>query len=190
MLILLVACSPVRTSGSRSDTRVSDTRVKSSSSSEDSDLTANKLDYRPPRFSDTTVIRLPKVMPQIDFSLDEEFDLAIIAFEGENYADACDKFAFFAETFTPNDSLWYESRYYVAECELLKNQLAKAKGILSGLVEDGRLPRSVLERSLVRYGQLLCVEGDDAAAESYFARLRREFPNSIYMELANCAAVR
>jgi lipopolysaccharide biosynthesis regulator YciM len=79
--------------------------------------------------------------------------------------------------------------FYKSECNILNNEFDSALSILSNLLEDKNLPSQIYEKTLVRLGQVYCVTDSKAKAEEMFAKLKKEFPNSIYLKLADCSVV-
>lgn len=186
-VLLIYSCSPVRTQNKRVSIQKDNSSEKQAGSEVQSGADIAKVTKN--RFSDTTVIYLPTVMQEVDFSLDDDLDNALQEFEMGKFDDACSKFDFLVDTFHQGDSLWHESKYYQAECFILENNLDDAAEIIEELIFDDSLPLSILERCLVRYGQILCIEKKFDDAQRYFKRLKQQFPNSIYLGLANCEVV-
>lgn len=76
-----------------------------------------------------------------------------------------------------------------AECAAVQGQLTESQKLLAGLIEDAATPRPVLEKAIVRLGHVLCGLGNTAKAAEFFARLKRDFPNSAYLRVASCGAI-
>ncbi len=142
------------------------------------------------KFYDTTVIKLPTAYAQTGESIAGQFDRAYREYENENYQSSCDKFRTFAETFAKGDSLQFEALFLHSECLLLENKLSQAENVLLSLLPDAKLPKSILQKVLVRLGQVYCVMDKEKSAEMYFSRLRKEFPQSPYIKIADCSAVK
>ena len=142
------------------------------------------------KFYDTTVIKLPTAYAQTGESIGGQFDRAYREYENENYQSSCEKFRTFAETFAKGDSLQFEALFLHSECLLLENKLPQAENVLLSLLPDAKLPKSILQKVLVRLGQVYCVMDKEQTAEMYFARLRKEFPQSPYIRIADCSAVK
>jgi hypothetical protein len=150
--------------------------------------TDNKGNNTDERFKDTTVIMIGQagdtnlVKPGI-------LDQAISEFDSEKYEECCPKFRNISETISNGDSVYYESLFYLSECELIDKKIEEGRSNLELLVKDKKVPDTILQKSLVRLGQVYCVLNDKPKAQELFNRLKSEFPDSIYLKLANCAAV-
>ncbi|MBX3042086.1 MAG: hypothetical protein KIT33_11175 [Candidatus Kapabacteria bacterium] len=114
------------------------------------------------------------------------FEDALNDFDKKNYVSARQKFNALKNTVSDDDSLYYEADFYLIECTLSENNLNEAKSLLESMLVDIRLPNSVLERVLVRLGQIHCSRNDKKAATMHFTRLADINPNSIYLKIANC----
>lgn len=177
------SCSPVR-SGRGKQKKVT------SRKSLEKERKPRKSNLNKARFSDTTVVELPPIYSGSGASLAYDFDQAIKEFDASEFASACEKIRFFAGTFAEGDSLYYESMFYLSECEIVDNNVHKSKNILSDLLDEEGCPDSIHERCLIRLGQVYCVLGDEAKAKEYFQRLITRFPNSIYISIANCESIK
>ncbi|MFP4528992.1 MAG: tetratricopeptide repeat protein [Candidatus Kapaibacterium sp.] len=210
----LMSCSPVRSPyfNQKSDSgqkdllaKKKDGRTEFNNHSSDSNLIEDEEDSNPGKdrasehqqlHPDTTYVALSPIgkgnLPapkQSTPGLDEQFREAVEKFDNEEYGLACKDFEQFARALPPGDSLYFEARFYWSECRIIYNEIAIARDILSEIIEDDRCPDSVTEKALVRLGQIFCVLGYESRAEGYFDRLRKEFPASIYIPLANCESV-
>ncbi len=94
------------------------------------------------------------------------------------------------ETLPENDSLWFESSFYAAECLVTQSKVDAAGRILRTLLDSEGLPPDILEKVLVRLGQVYCYQKKHEAAEKLFKRLKEEFPESIYIPVANCESIK
>lgn len=177
-------------SGQNSSEAVAETEHSASASGkEDSESGWDTQSENTGRFSDTTIVYLPPVNLGVEGSIGSELETTIEDFNSENYDSACEKFKNLANTLIKGDSLHYECMFYEGECEIMKENYSSAINLLKQLLGASNLPNSVLERTLVRLGQLYCVGNKPKEAKKLFDRLRAEFPTSIYIPLANCDAV-
>lgn len=141
-------------------------------------------------FSDTTIIELKPEEAKYLTPLEREFIKYVDAFNNEEYDKVCDKIMIFAETFANEDSLKFESEFYTCECLIYKNEIDQAEITLLELINNPLINNHILQKALVRLGQVYCYKNDKENASKYFEKLKREFPNSIYLKLANCEMVK
>ncbi|MBM2813575.1 MAG: hypothetical protein HW421_337 [Ignavibacteria bacterium] len=151
------------------------------------------------RFSDTTVIEyssktVEKSMP-LTGELPEQyeksaFEKAVELFDGEQYNEACSKFQELSTQFRPPDSMFYEIAFYVADCFIYKEDYRTAEISLKKILIDRKAPSTVLEKVFVRLGQLFCVLKRTKDANLMFSKLKRDFPHSDYLKLANCESIK
>ena len=143
------------------------------------------------RFVDTTSISQDlDLSSEKSNSVIKKFEKALYDFDKDNYTQACADAQFYAESFVDGDSLKFEAMFLWSECMIVKNEINDAKNILMKMYDDNKTPSSIFEKVIVRIGQVLCSEGKDKEAEKYFAKLKKEYPKSIYLKIANCAAVK
>jgi TolA-binding protein len=119
-------------------------------------------------------------------SMNNEFDVAVKLFDNQKFDEACKKFSSFESTLEENDSLTFETKYYIAECNISKNNFSPAIDLLDGLYKNKNTPNNVLEKVIVRLGQIQCAQKKYAIAEKFFKELKIRFPESIYNDVANC----
>jgi TolA-binding protein len=181
--LMIGACSPVRTT-TMSKVQKNNSTETDKNSREDSDY-----DYSS-RFRDTTYLALQDVKIESKARLTEMFSATVNKFKNGNYDESCIEFSVYASTLAPGDSLLYEALFYDCECKILKNQLIDAKIILTELLDDELITSRIEQKSLVRLGQIECVSGNEAKAEEYFKLLKLKYPDSKYIKLANCDAVK
>jgi TolA-binding protein len=185
LIISLAACSSVRRNSSGSEKIVVP----------DSKPATENISQRP-RFSDTTTIVLPTVMPPVqsvfresDFDIKNELDRAVRDFNSGKFSSACQKIRVYAETIDPVDSIYFEAKFYESECFITKDNLDLAKETLLEILRNDYIPNSTAQRCLVRVGQIYCAQGKHDIAETFFTTLRQRFPESIYIPIANCESV-
>jgi TolA-binding protein len=142
------------------------------------------------RFSDTTFIKLDDIQVKSEKTYLQGYDLAVEDFDAGNYEEALNKFKLYAETLPPSDSLYFEIDFFIAECYVAQNDLNNAKYILEHIELNPDATDAVMEKVLVRIGQIWCVLDNQSRAEQYFTLLRDKYPNSIYIALADCSLVR
>lgn len=121
-------------------------------------------------------------------SIEAAFDSALEDFDRGEYDDACVQFRSIVETLPPDDSLAYEARFMETECSIVNNRLTPALSALLALSLDPNTPVSVMEKVLVRKGQVQCLLKEFKNAEETFRLFRNRFPESVYIPLANCDA--
>ncbi len=98
----------------------------------------------------------------------------------------CAVFKYFADKFTFSDSLRQEANFQLAECNINNNNLHNALELLETLTTE-KMNKAVAPKILVRIGQVYCAIGDNAQAEKYFKRLKKEYPKSIFNQIADCS---
>jgi len=156
------------------------------------------------RFKDTNIIELPVLIAsrdpnaiqmndiQIENSRQTAigiFDTALQEFDNQKFKECCGKFSSIAETFLPTDSLYFEAKFYECECKIVNSKVIDAKLTLEALYIDPDIPLSVMERVIVRLGQINCLLKNTEEANKYFGELKAKYPNSIYLKVANCDAI-
>lgn len=139
------------------------------------------------KFEDTLTVNPGQAEEGI--SIAKEFDKASSLFAQQKFPEACSLFEQLAGTIKPDDPLYFESQFMLAECAAINGILERADKILKMLISSRACPPAILEKSLVRSGHVSCARGIAADAERSFQRLRKEFPGSGYLSIANCEAV-
>ncbi len=142
------------------------------------------------QFSDTTIIDLDEVILSDDETYMQSFDKAIELFDSGDFSEALSMFEVYAGTLPPSDSLYHETLFFIGECYISMDNLNKAKALLEELEAFPGVADGVMEKVLVRLGQIWCVLDDELRAEAYFQMLREKYPNSIYIPLADCSVVK
>lgn len=189
LFYFFASCSPVRSRYYYDDTP-KNSKNKDISQQEDKSESEPEMDFADGRFQDTAVVIMPVAQNGTQSrGLADFFDEAVHDFDKENYKSACSKFDAFSGMLRKNDSLYFETMFYKSECKILNNELGSAKTILEMLLEDSKTPEAIYEKILVRLGQVYCVTDSKEKAEEMFTRLKKEFPNSIYLKLADCSVV-
>lgn len=119
-------------------------------------------------------------------NLTKEFENAIADFDKENYNKAMQQFSFFKETLMPSDSLYYESMFFMSECQISMGNYSSAEEILTVLLATEIFENKTNEKSMLRMGQIKCATNEEAKANNLFREFKKKFPKSIYLKLANC----
>ncbi len=188
LFCFFASCSPVRSRYYYDDTP-KNTKNKDISHEVENDV--QNSDFVDARFQDTAVVVMPVAQNGTQSrGLEDFFDEAVHDFDKENYKTACSKFDAFSGMLRKNDSLYFETMFFKSECKILNNELGSAKTILETLLDNNKTPTAILEKILVRLGQVYCVTDSKAKAEEMFTRLKTEYPNSIYLRLADCSVVK
>lgn len=148
------------------------------------------LDYTTPLRSQTGEAGAGASLPvTTGMSVVDLYEETLARFDEGRYDVACPQFRTIVETLPPGDSLAYEARFMEAECEVVNNRLVIALSTLIALSLDTDTPVAVLEKALVRKGQVQCLLGEKDSAAETFTQFRNRFPNSPYLPLADCSAV-
>lgn len=93
------------------------------------------------------------------------------------------------ETGDERDSLTDESRFLLGELFVFQNKFVDAQRQFATILKMPSLNTGVRERSMIRLGHVFCAVGKTEDAKKVFKQFVREFPESAYTTLANCAAV-
>ncbi len=185
---LIFSCTSVRDSYFNNREKVTKKLAAADTASDQDSLYADystrQKDFN--RFEDTTVIELQTPGKAPSKSFEEQFETAVKQFDNEMYEQSCSKFRQFSNTLNKDDSLYFESKFYMSECLIMNNEIKAAEALLSNLINEQQTPGEVLQKSIVRLGQVYCVTDRKPEAEKLFNRLAREYPNSIYLRVANC----
>jgi TolA-binding protein len=141
------------------------------------------------RFSDTAHIELTPYESISSLSLAEQFALASQDFDSGDYDKACRKFKDMASTVTNDDSLYFESKFLLSECDIIHGDFESAEIILSEILVNPFIPHSTIEKTMVRLGQIYCITDRKELASKIFSQLKDKYPNSIYLKVADCSAI-
>lgn len=181
ILAVIASCSPVRTTTM--------TKVKPKEKKTKKIVKKDTVEYYD-RFNDTTMIVLDDVKIKQHEDIKGAFTQTVNEFKAGLYETSCEKFSIFAGTLAQGDSLLYEAIFYDCECKILDDNIIDAKIILSELLSDKDITDRVMQKVLVRLGQIECVSGNSEKANEYFNELKVKYPNSKYIKLANCESVK
>lgn len=193
MMITLLSCSPVRNrymNRSNSNEKITKELNGSNNNSNSKDAQVGLTGEN----KDTIHIKLPPLYLEEGIenksrSMNVELDSAIYDFNNGKIDKACEKFSLLQETLKENDSLYNETIFYSSECLIAHNEYKLANRLLNQLMNEN-LNGNLKQRVLLRQGHLLCALGDESTAQWYFDKLESEFPNSIYIKLANCNSLK
>ncbi|MEN3026319.1 MAG: tetratricopeptide repeat protein [Chlorobiota bacterium] len=139
------------------------------------------------RFSDTLVVAAGVVPTGTPLTTYAE---ALRLFQREEYDSALVLLQRLTVLSVLPDSLADEALFHVAECMAALGRLSEARSTYKHLLRQPDSRPSLRERLLLRLGHLACAESDLLRAQEFFSQLRREFPQSRYLPLATCAAIR
>lgn len=141
------------------------------------------------RFKDTVVIA-PATSGSDDADITGRVAQADELFKKKKIRQACDMYDQLAQTIAEGDSLDYEVRFMLSECAAENQDFKKSLSILKELAIADGIPNAVLEKALVRLGQVNCVLEKKNDAEAAFTLLKKQFPKSAYLKLATCDVVK
>lgn len=211
-IFLVNSCSPVRQTariGSSSQSKELDKRTNDKNDSTISIETDNqerKINETQTQIGDTLIIQLPDVIqPNIkpnkiidenpagdkvddgdNESIKKELDHAIELYEKNKIDDAQKKLMTILSTLSKENRQYYQARYYLTECSIAKNKTKEAKKELEELYKIETLEDEILEKVILRLGQIACTNKNNEKANEYFDELKDKFPDSELIKLANC----
>lgn len=194
LIITLLACSPVRNrymSKSYNNVKIDSGRISNVNRNQDKSIATAGLEEEA---NDTVYVKLPPIYVEEGIenekrSLNAELDSAVYLFNNGMYYESCEKFNLLQETLKEHDSLYHEAVFYSAECLIVHNEYKLANRLLNEIMDE-KISISLKQRVLLRQGHLLCALGDESTAQWYFDKLNSDYPNSIYIKLANCNALK
>lgn len=148
------------------------------------------------RFEDTTKIEMEPIYalkPNQEISkkksnnpIEKEIELTNQLLEKGEVEIAREKFSVLASTLPYGDSLYYEAKFGEVECLIAQRNITQAKKLLQELSKDKGINAVTEEKTLVRLGQIECIQNNSQAANNYFNQLKNKYPRSIYLKVANC----
>ncbi|HPU23708.1 MAG TPA: tetratricopeptide repeat protein [Candidatus Kapabacteria bacterium] len=175
-LIILAACTPV---GARNQSPAKGNSAASQTKS---------------RFNDTTFIDInftpPKELTKSVQAMNDELKQAIDLYHDSKFNEACEIFARLLTNTNKQAKDYQILLYYSSECYIAKNMFEPAKKLLIDVLSLDELFDDIKEKALVRLGQVYCIENKKAEADRLFRQLRREYPQSKYIKLADCDAIK
>jgi len=216
-VFLLFSCSPVSNkarigSVTNSKELVDKNEEKLNIASiEDSILNTEKIiNDSQKQVGDTLMIQLPDVMESSNSftdkkdsnpagskvddgdneSIQNELELAVDLYEQNKIDKAQEKLVAILSTLSKENRQYYQARYYLSECDISKNKLKVAKKNLEELFKTETLEDDILEKVILRLGQIECFNKNNDKANEYFEELKDRFPSSELLKLANCDFVK
>jgi len=205
LVIALIGCGSVGTPTKYNKSKPTKVKIKQDTVITENNNKKFKNTYTEnSRFLDTNIIQLPTIMAMekpkketakakdnqgnsnADYEMELLFNEAIKEFDNEDYQSSCPKFQSIVGTYLSTDSIYYEAKYYSNECLIVQNQINAAKLGLEKMYSDSKTPSEILERVIVRLGQINCLLKKDNIAQKYFDELKNRFPQSIYLKVASC----
>ena len=149
-------------------------------------------DIKDRRFSDTITIaeQGEKVKVASGKRIEIEVDEAMKLFDNQDYSAAQERFRQLSGTISANDPLLMDVLFMSAECDAVTAQYKEAEKQLVKLTTRSDITPTVLEKALVRLGHVFCAQQKMGEAAQAFKRLRQEFPESKYLKLADCSAIK
>ena len=152
--------------------------------------TPQKVKYK--NVMDTTYIYLNNTNPQpeslkiVTGKSDDEYNTAMSEFDNEKYESACARLNNLMKRTDSDEPLFFEIKYQLCECEMVKENFEEAEQMLSTLLSTKGLPENVTQKVMVSLGQVYCLQNKTRFAEEMFYRLKTRFPESQYLPFANC----
>jgi TolA-binding protein len=185
----LEGCSSVKTRTVKL-TKTLDEQSKTEKSEIDKEKELKKIKSKyHNRYDDTTVVNISSEKKQNFDDLDL-FNKALQHFDDGKYKEAEVLFSEIIKSIDKPNQKYYNIQFYLAECNIQFGENSKAEEILKQLTEKSTTDHLVLEKSIVRLGQLYCIMDKKDLAASYFQRLKREFPKSDYLHFADCNIIK
>ncbi len=141
------------------------------------------------RYEDTIVVSISTEKKQ-KLEDSDKFDQALQIFDDGNYREAEKIFNEIIKSIEKPNQKYYNIQFYLAECKIQFGENSNAEELLKKLTEKSTTDHLVLEKSIVRLGQLYCIMDKKDLAAGYFQRLKREFPKSVYLNFADCNVIK
>jgi len=121
-----------------------------------------------------------------DLSIENLLDQAIDYYENQEITKSRNVLEDILSKIKKSDKKYLEVLYYLAECDISENKLTKAKEKLNEIYKNKNVDSQIMEKVLLRIGQIFCYEKNNTKATEYFKELKSLNPNSILNKLANC----
>ncbi len=200
MGIVLISCASVRTRTSTNkdneNSKKTSSKIAKNSKTKPSKFVQNSSSTVKDRFSDTTYIYLSdEVEPtnEVDSKNSERetpnadiYTKALEKYNRSEYNSACNDFKSFLEKYNDKDEVYYDAKYHLAECLVLNKSFDEAIDLFSIILSSQNVPNEIIQQTLVRMGQVYCMQNKMSLAQRNFERLKNEFPDSKYLPLATC----
>ena len=126
--------------------------------------------------------------PQVKSPLEERFLLAQQEFERS--ANVCPEFVEILKLTNTSEPLYWEVLFMICECYIIRENYEQARKRLESVLVNSGTNKGLRQKALVRLGQVYCVMNQTEDAQRYFAQLKKEFPTSLYLPLANCDVIK
>ncbi len=123
-------------------------------------------------------------------AMNDELKQAIDLYHDGKVNESCQIFARLLTNTNKQAKDYQILLYYSSECYIAKNMFVPAKKLLTDVLSLDELFDDIKEKSLVRLGQVYCIENNKTEADRLFRQLRREYPQSKYIKLADCDAIK
>lgn len=205
VLILFYSCSPVsRTVKVGSTKKIPtakpiETTNSNINKTSDNEILANdtidillpevKISVKPESKSNNTINNYSPTESDIineDLSIENLLEQAIDYYEKQEITKSRKVLVDILSKIKKSDDKYSEVLYYLAECDISENKLVKAKEKLNEIYSNNNVESQILEKVLLRLGQIYCYEKKNSKAMEYFNELKALNPNSILNKLANC----
>lgn len=188
LIIILTYCSPPRGRTGTNKYRGSARVIKKTNTGGDTTSLTTRTSII--NYADTTIIEINPELAKYMSPIEREFDIVTSLFKDAKYEQACPKIDAFRETLPKDDSLRFEADFMNCECLVYQNKVNLAKSHLMELINNAKVTDIIKQKALVRLGQIYCYEDNKEKAELFFELLKKEFPNSKYLKVANCNAIK
>lgn len=126
--------------------------------------------------------------PPVKSPLEERFLLAQQEFERS--ANVCPEFVEILKLTNTSEPLYWEVLFMICECYIIRENYEQARKRLESVLVNAGTNKGLRQKALVRLGQVYCVTNQTEDAQRYFAQLKKEFPTSLYLPLANCDVIK
>lgn len=181
----------VNTKENKSNNEIKEQQTKTKKSIDTANIA--KKDKRTVRFKDTAVIEMEPIYAKKQKSentkdnyISKEIDKANKLMDLGKFDEAMKIYLMLTSTLQVGDDFYYEAKFGEIECLIGTKKIEQAKELLLNLINDPQLNSETEEKTLVRLGQIECLNKDKSKSEFYFDRLRKKYPESIYLKVANC----
>lgn len=179
LILVLISCSSVDKRYFRNPIKKNAEIITTQQQTEN-----NKFILYDKRSLDTTIIYLNTIQKP---TLKNKFDEALQNVEKGNYQKAHNELKVIYESIEPDNDLYNIVIYYLAECELYLNKIDDAEKKFIMIIENNDNHEAIIERSLIRLGQIYCLRKQNEKAQQYFNKLKEHYPESLYLKFANCS---
>jgi len=119
--------------------------------------------------------------------LEEKF--LLLQQEFDRNASVCPDFVDLLKLLKNDDPLYWEVLFMICECYIIRENYDQARKRLESVLVNSGTNNGLRQKALVRLGQVYCVINQPEDAQRYFIQLKKEFPTSLYLPLANCDVI-